>query len=224
MDYNKKNSKTNIKLTKILRDGSIVFMLSGLIIFVSVKYDLYYLIGIMSAFILFTLYFLRDPERKLTKNKNAIVASADGKVLYAGPGKEDTFMEGECNKVVIFMSIFDVHRNRAPIEGVIKHYRYNRGRFRPANKIDNLERNEHNIIGIEGKDMKCVVSQIAGLIAQRVVFYKNQGDFLRQSDEIGIIRYGSANIVYFPKKFKITVKTGDKVKAGVTIIGEKNDS
>lgn len=220
MDQNSQ-PKSMVKITKILRDGSMVFMFGGISIIIAAKYEIYSIAGIMSVFVLFTFYFLRDPNRILTKNKNAIVASADGCVLYAGKGEENDFMGGLCNKVVIFMSVFNVHRNRAPIEGVVKFYRYYTGKFRPAMKVDNMERNEHNLIGIEGKDVKCVVSQVAGLIAQRVVFYKNLGDLLRQSEELGIIRYGSANVIYFPAEYEITVKPGDKVKAGIDIIGKK---
>lgn len=209
------------KVTKILRDGSMVFMMAGLVLFVAIRYDLYYITGIMGFFLLFTFYFLRDPKRNWIQDKNAIVSSADGKVLYAGAAEENDFMGGKCQKVVIFMNVFNVHRNRAPIEGVVKFYRYNRGKFRPAMNMDNLEINEHNLIGIEGKETKCLVSQIAGLIAQRVIFYKETGMLLKQAEELGIIRYGSANIVYFPENFEIMVKPGDKVKAGVSVIGRK---
>ncbi len=215
------DQKFIFKLTKILRDGSIVFMMAGLVIFVSAKYNFYYLLIIMSALVLFTFYFLRDPKRKLTVDKKGVVATADGKVIFAGKSEEKHFLGGECNKVVIFMNLFNVHRNRAPIEGVIKFYRYNRGKFRPAMKIENMDTNEHNLIGIEGKNCKIVVSQIAGLIAQRVIFYKNQGELVRQSDEIGIIRYGSANAIYFPLDYEICVKPGDKVKAGIHVVGRK---
>lgn len=221
MNRHPDKEKMGIKITKILRDGSIVFSLSGIVILVSWKYNLYYLLGIFSLFLLFTIYFLRDPNRKWSIGENLIVSSADGKVLYAGDATEETFMGGECKKVVIFMNIFNVHRNRSPIEGVVRFYRYNKGKFKPAMNIDNLERNEHNLIGIEGKGVKCLVSQIAGLIAQRVVFYKEVGTFLRQTQELGIIRYGSANIIYFPSDFEISVKPGDKVKGGVSIIGRK---
>jgi phosphatidylserine decarboxylase len=197
--------------------------MSGIVVLVSWRYDLYYLLGIFSLFILFTLYFLRDPWRKWSIGENLIVSSADGKVLFAGDATEDNFMGGECKKVVIFMNVFNVHRNRSPIEGVVKFYRYNKGKFKPAMSIDNLNVNEHNLIGIEGKDVKCLVSQIAGLIAQRVVFYKEAGAFLRQTQELGIIRYGSANVIYFPSDFEISVKAGDKVKAGVSIIGRRTN-
>ena len=88
-------------------------------------------------------------------------------------------------------------------------------------KLNNLENNEHNLIGIEGKNVKCVVSQIAGLVAQRVIFYKQLGDLLHQTDELGIIRYGSANTIYFPPEYRICVKPGDKVKAGVDVLAKK---
>ena len=209
------------KATKILRDGSMVYMFSGIVLLVTYQYSFYYITGLMALLIIFTTYFLRDPKRNWTMNKDAIVSSADGKVIYAGEGYEEMFMGGKCNKVVIFMNVFDVHRNRAPIEGVVKFYRYNRGKFRPAMKLNNLENNEHNLIGIEGKNVKCVVSQIAGLVAQRVIFYKQLGDLLHQTDELGIIRYGSANTIYFPPEYRICVKPGDKVKAGVDVLAKK---
>ena len=216
-----KNNKNPNKLLKIIRDGSMVFSLAGIALYLSIKYKQYYLAGIMGALILFTLYFLRDPRRKWNIDSKSIISSADGKVIYAGKGEENLFMGGKCNKVVIFMNVFNVHRNRAPIEGVIKFYRYNKGGFFPAMKLENLKRNEHNLIGIEGKNTKCLVSQIAGLVAQRIVFYRQTSDYLKQTDELGVIRYGSANIIYFPEEYEITVKPGDKVKAGLDVIGRK---
>ena len=168
----------------------------------------------------FICYFFRDPDRVIPKNKGAVVSPADGKVIAAGTINNAKFFEGPCIKISIFMSVFNVHVNRIPHEGVVKKISYQPGKFFSANLDKASEYNEHNAIFIETEEGKkmCVV-QIAGLIARRIICRIQKDDRLTRGQRFGMICFGSRLDAYLPADTKLNVTVGDKIKSGTSILG-----
>jgi len=133
--------------------------------------------------------------------------------------KMDDFVGEPCNKIVIFMSVFNVHVNRSPIDGEIKLQKYYCGRFRPAYKDEVGFENEHHLIGIDRGDLRITVKQIAGILARRIVSWVTLDDRLRQGDIYGMIRFGSCLEVVMPARAEVLVEKGEKVQGGKTILG-----
>ena len=174
--------------------------------------------GLIMTF--FICYFFRDPDRVIPKNKGAVVSPADGKVIAAGTINDAKFFEGPCIKISIFMSVFNVHVNRIPHEGVVKKISYQPGKFFSANLDKASEYNEHNAIFIETEEGKkmCVV-QIAGLIARRIICRIQKDDRLTRGQRFGMICFGSRLDVYLPADTKLNVTVGDKIKSGTSVLG-----
>lgn len=133
--------------------------------------------------------------------------------------EEDMFLGEKCHKITIFLSIFNVHCNRAPMEGDIKYQSYTQGRFLPAYKEGVGFVNEQGAIGITGKKRSILVILIAGILARRVVSWKNLGNHLEKGELYGMIKFGSCTELYIPGDCDILVKRGDKVKGGLTVVG-----
>ncbi len=167
--------------------------------------------------------FFRDPHREISDDQRTIVSPADGKVMGVEVVKEDEFFKTEVKKITIFLSIFDVHINRSPIEGEVTHVRYSKGKFLAAYKENVGSVNERNQIFIKGKNYSVLVVQIAGLIARRIVCRVQPGSKLQKGERLGLIRFGSCTELYVPKNVKILVEKGSRVKGGETIIGEVED-
>jgi len=161
----------------------------------------------------FVGYFFRNPAREIPAGDNLIVSPADGKVVRVA-----SLPEGQ--GISIFLNIFDVHVNRAPIGGELEQVEYRRGRFKAAFDEEASRVNEQNILSIRGQRIRVVVKQIAGLIARRVVCWKRPGHFLERGELFGLIRFGSRVDVILPKEVKLLVKVGDRVKGGSSVIGE----
>ncbi len=168
---------------------------------------------------LFTLYFFRDPERKIVAAPGQIVAPADGKVLSIDEVDENDFMGGRCKRVSVFLSILDVHINRAPVGGTVGMVRHKPGRFAFANTADASRSNENNSIGIEGTDMKVLVKQIAGAVARRIICYCQPRQRVQAGERIGMIRFGSRTELYLPLECEILVSVGQRVKGGISLMG-----
>lgn len=168
---------------------------------------------------IFLLSFFRDPDREIGKE---IVACADGKIREISNIKDSDV--GNCTKISTFMNIYNVHVNRAPIDGTVKDIVHKQGIHLPAFKKES-EKNERVITRIDTNIGTVKVIQIAGTIARRIESYIKKGDKLKKGDKIGIIKFGSRVDVYLPvKKIKnINVKVGDMIKAGETTIAEIND-
>jgi phosphatidylserine decarboxylase len=169
--------------------------------------------------LIFTLFFFRDPERKIVTAPGQIVSPADGKVLSIEEVEEAEFFGGRCKKISIFLSIFNVHINRAPLGGKVEMVRYRRGKFGFANTIDASLSNESNTIGIRGEDIKVVVKQIAGAVARRIVCTCKPEQSINIGDRIGLIKFGSRTELYLPLECDILVSVGQKVKGGVSLMG-----
>jgi len=164
----------------------------------------------------FVLYFFRDPERQIPTLSQAIISPADGRVVQIV--KEEYESEPVC-RVSIFMSPLDVHVNRAPIAGVVKEVSYRKGAFRVAMADAASLENEQNVFTLEGEQGRVVVKQIAGILARRIVFWKRPGDQLARGERVGLIKFGSRVDVLVEPDVALSVKVGDHVRAGSSILG-----
>jgi phosphatidylserine decarboxylase len=160
-------------------------------------------------------YFFRNPKRIIPAGERLVISPADGKVvkIHKDPVSGD-------QTVSIFLNIFNVHVNRSPIAGELKHLEYKRGKFKPAFEDEASRVNEQNILTICGDGVQVTVRQIAGLIARRVVCWKKPGSRLERGELFGLIRFGSRVDVVAPANVKIVAKIGEKVKGGTSILGE----
>jgi phosphatidylserine decarboxylase len=189
---------------------TVVFALLGLV--------LLSLIGLVATF--FICYFFRDPDRVIPNDAGCVVSPADGKIISAGLVDNSHFIEGSCMKISIFMSIFNVHVNRIPLEGRIKEIQYHPGKFFSANLDKASAHNEHNAVFIETEDGKTICTvQVAGLIARRIICKVQKGDIVGRGQRFGLICFGSRLDVYLPPGIDLKVAVGDKVKAGTSLLG-----
>ena len=179
------------------------------------------LISLWALFTGFTLYFFRDPEPMTPTGKNLVIAPGHGKVDVIDTATEPDFIGGECRRVSIFLSVFDVHVQNAPVTGRVAFFKHTPGQYLNAMKTDSAKFNENVLIGIdtiEPGGEKIGVRLIAGLIARRIVPWVAQGDAVQRGDRISLIQFGSRVDVYLPLRAKIRVQLGDKVKGGETVI------
>ncbi len=168
----------------------------------------------------YCIYFFRNPERKIPADENLIVSPADGTVQDVVELDSDEFIKSHCRKVIIFLSVFDVHVNRSPIAGEIKIQKYICGRFRPAYKDSVGFENERHLIGIENEKIRVTVTQVAGILARRIVSWVTLDDKLEKGELYGLIRFGSCTEIVLPENVEVLVKKGDKVRGGESIIGK----
>lgn len=168
----------------------------------------------------FVVYFFRDPDRDVPADKDAIVSPADGRVIKVERVNDERFTGAVATKISIFMSLFNVHVNRAPSDARVLRVIYNPGRFFSANLDKASLENEQNAIVAEGPDGRTFAfNQIAGLVARRIVCYPEAGSILRKGERFGLIRFGSRLDVYLPAECRVDVRVGEKVKAGSSIVG-----
>jgi len=170
---------------------------------------------------LFMVLFFRDPDRTIPVDKGAFVSPADGKVILIKDVYERDYLKAESKEISIFMSIFNVHVNRAPCEGNVSLIKHSPGKFLVAHKDAASIENENTVMVLEGKDGKIFVRQVAGLVARRIVCRVKAGDVLSRGERYGMIKFGSRLDIYLPKETEIQVTVGDKVTAGETVIGIK---
>ena len=165
-----------------------------------------------------TILFFRDPERALPADPNAIVAAADGTITEISEVEETEVLKTKTRRVGIFLSIFDVHTNRAPVEGQIIYRRHRAGLCLDARRSDCSEKNEAMTWAFQNPRVTIVVRQLTGAIARRIVAWSEVGDELKKGERFGMIRFGSRTEVYLPLAATVLVKVGDHVSAGSTII------
>jgi phosphatidylserine decarboxylase len=173
-----------------------------------------YLLLVFFIIAAFVSYFFRNPNRHIPEGNNLIVSPADGKVV-----KISRMDDGE-QTISIFLNIFNVHVNRSPISGELQQVEYKRGKFKVAFDEEASRVNEQNVLTIENQHIRIIVRQIAGLIARRVVCWKKPGSKLQRGELFGLIRFGSRVDIVLPGQVKISVKVGDRVRGGSSIIGE----
>jgi len=174
--------------------------------------------------ILYTLFFFRDPDRNIPADRNAVLAAADGTVTDISEVDETEVLKTRMRRVGIFLSIFDVHTNRAPIEGRITYRQHHEGLCLDARSPDCSEKNEAMTWGIENPRATVVVRQLTGAIARRIVAWAEVGDQLAKGERFGMIRFGSRTEVYLPLTASVLVKAGEHVAGGSTIIARLSDS
>jgi phosphatidylserine decarboxylase len=168
------------------------------------------------VFGVFCLWFFRDPERDIPSGPVA-VSPADGKVMAV---VQET---PESTRISIFLNVFDVHVNRTPVEGTIRDVTYRPGQFLVASKEIASVANEQNTVTVECDGAQVTFKQIAGLIARRIVFWKQPGDQLRRGERIGLMKFGSRMDVLLGPEWEIQVRPRDRVRAGSSIIARRRD-
>lgn len=166
---------------------------------------------------LFMAYFFRDPQRISPTDEDIVLAPADGRVTRVAQAMPD---DPKSPKVVsIFLSPFDVHINRAPIAGDIVDVVYTKGRFLIATREEASVVNEQNALTIRGERMTVVCKQIAGVLARRIVCWKKKGEQVGLGERFGLIKFSSRTDLVLPPEVEISVRIGDRVRGGVTVIG-----
>jgi phosphatidylserine decarboxylase len=204
----------------IAKEGFLFLIPSALltIFLAAIGWKILTLLGIL--FTLFIAFFFRNPKRKIPSLQNIILSPADGRIIHVGECEEDRFLKERVLKVSIFMSLFNVHINRAPASGKIIERSYYPGQFFVANAEKSSLLNEQNAFILETEDrLKIVLIQIAGFVARRIVCYAKAGDTLRMGEIFGMIRFGSRIDLYLPTEVKPVVRVGQHVKGGESIIG-----
>ena len=174
-------------------------------------------------FVVFTFYFFRDPDPSVPTGKNLVLAPGHGKVDTIDTTTEKDFMGGECQRISIFLSVFDVHVQNSPVLGRIAYFKHSPGQYLNAMRADCADFNENVLIGIESAEpmgAKVGVRLIAGLIARRIVPWVAQNEIVQRGERISLIQFGSRVNVYLPMNAKISVKLGDRVVGGNSILAE----
>lgn len=172
-------------------------------------------------FALFTFYFFRDPDARVPAGANLVLAPGHGKVDAIGTVTEPAFMGGECQRVSIFLSVFDVHVQNAPVSGRVAYLKYTPGQFLNALKAESAVHNENVLLGFEAAEsrgLKVGVRLIAGVIARRIVPFVQQGDEVARGERVSLIQFGSRVDVYLPRAARITVRLNDHTVAGETVL------
>lgn len=200
----------------IAREG-LPFILVPLILSVAAALLGFWYVGVLLLVITaFMVFFFRDPKRTPPDDPNVVVAPADGKVTRVKPVAAEA---GSPTVVSIFLSPFDVHINRSPIQGRITDMVYSRGKFLMAtNEMASLV-NEQNALTIQGEKITVVCKQIAGILARRVVCWKRKGDTVALGERFGMIKFSSRTDVLLPPNVQVTVTEGTRVRGGTTVIG-----
>jgi phosphatidylserine decarboxylase len=199
----------------MVRDG-IYYALGMLVAAAALWWISPFLAALPLVLAIFFLWFFRDPERTIPIEPGLVVSPADGTVTSVGNAK----VNGEDKQhISIFLNVFNVHVNRSPISGVVRQVHYQKGKFGNAMAAASSEANEQNVVTMEGDGQVVVFRQIAGLLARRIVFTKAVGDQLARGERVGLIKFGSRVDVVLEPEVEVTVKVGDKVAGGSSIIG-----
>lgn len=178
------------------------------------------LLGLSSFIFLFAVSFFRNPKRNLLNDDSKIISPADGKVVVMEEVFEPEYFNGKRLQVSIFMSPSNVHVNRVPIAGAVKYAKYHDGKYLVAWHPKSSTENERTSIVIENNNIDVLMRQIAGKVARRIVYYIKEGDTVEQGYDFGFIKFGSRVDLFLPVDTKINVQLGQKVKGGITVIGE----
>jgi phosphatidylserine decarboxylase len=170
------------------------------------------------ALILYTFYFFRDPDRESPSDPLAVVAPADGVIVEIIEKTESEVVQATMRRVAIFLSVFDVHTNRAPIASEVTYRQRYPGKFLDARNPECSVRNESQTWAFRSGPTTLVVRQITGAIARRIVGWSRLGDRVAKGERFGMIRFGSRTEIYLPLDSEVTVRIGDRVKGGQTVV------
>ena len=174
--------------------------------------------GLLSVISLLALWFFRDPAPIVPADPGAVVAPGQGKVMSISEVDEPTFMGGGARRITIFLSVFDVHVQRAPVSGLVEHRAYDPGKYLAAWNEKASADNEQSSIGISTPHGEVLVRQIAGLIARRIVSDPTEGDTVVRGDRIGLIRFGSRVDLFIPLDWEVVSSVGDRVRVGSSVL------
>ena len=177
------------------------------------------LAALFAALAAFMAFFFRDPERVAPEEATVVVSPADGKVMVVE--RVDPSDPASPTQVSIFLSPLDVHINRSPIAGTIEEVVYKPGKFKVASKKVASTVNEQNVITISNPELRIVARQIAGIMARRIVCWKKAGDHVALGERIGLMKFSSRMDVVMPPEVEVLCAVGDRVVAGITVIGRK---
>ena len=171
------------------------------------------------------LAFFRDPDRTPDHRQpdpDLVLAPADGKVMYVGPGQDGVAPEGAWQQVSIFLSLFDVHVNRTPASGRVESVTHKPGKWHAAYRFESAHENERSEITlldtVAGEERRVVFRQVVGLVARRVVTRVSPGEVLRAGQRIGVMKFGSRMDVFVPPHVQLTVREGDRAVAGESVL------
>lgn len=175
---------------------------------------------VFAVLALFCLFFFRNPTRTIPQEAGVVVAPADGRVMDITRMEEPLFMNGEAVRISIFLSLFNVHINRMPVDGMIEIVQPVSGLYLPAYNVEAGSKNQRNYIGISSDVGRLIVVQITGAIARRLVCWAKVGQYMPRGERFGLIRFGSCTEVYLPSHADIQVAVGDKIRGGNSVIAK----
>jgi phosphatidylserine decarboxylase len=201
---------------RIVKESIPYILVPGLIAVAAAVLGFWYVAAFLFVVMLFMAFFFRDPKRVPPSDPDVVVSPADGRVTRIGPSASGA---DALNVISIFLSPLDVHINRSPIPGKIVDVIYSPGKFLMATNEKASLVNEQNALTIQGEKITVVCKQIAGILARRVVCWKAKGDNLGLGERFGMIKFSSRTDVLLPPNVKITVKEGQRVRGGTTVIG-----
>jgi phosphatidylserine decarboxylase len=211
----------------INRNGYRIIIYNGLLFLILIVISCFYnslflqIIILLTAFLFFfNLFFFRDPERNVSAGNDVIISPADGKIIDIRVIDEDKYLHERANMISIFMSIFNVHVNRIPVNGSIEYLEHRDGIYKAAFRDKSSELNEQSLTGIRTAQTKILVKQIAGFIARRIVNNLKAGDKVKAGERFGMVKYGSRLDVIIPLSTEISIQLHEKVKAGETILAK----
>lgn len=208
-----------INVTIIAIISLVLFVVSY---FLENTYIKFSIAGLTLLFLVFTLYFFRDPERHSPDRENVVVSPADGKILLIKKIESNKYIDGEAWQVSVFMSPLNVHVNRIPIDGKVELVNYVNGEYLVAFHDKADERNERSEFGILSKYGKVFYTQVAGFIARRIVYEMHEDDSVKMGNRFGMIKFGSRCDVIVSTDWELKVKENDVVTAGESILFEYN--
>jgi len=205
----------------IAKEGYPIVLGSGVAGLVAIYFNVYAGV-VLLLWTAFCIYFFRNPKREWSQNPDLLICPADGKIIGVGKAKESHFLNKEMNRITIFMSPFDVHVNRVPESGTVLGQVHHHGKFLAAFDERASEENERSAIHLKTESgLEIVFVQIAGWFARRIVSYPKIGDCLQRGNIFGVIKFGSRMDIFYPDDFEPSVKMGERVKAGQSVIAKK---
>lgn len=202
----------------MVRDGYFYgfgFLAAGIMVLLVTGHWTWAVIPVLLA--CFFFWFFRDPKRPVPADPGLVVSPADGKITEVARIQTPA---GERIRLSIFLSVFDVHVNRSPIAGTVRQVQYQKGKYLNALNPESAEKNEQNLVTVQGEEFDVSFKQIAGLLARRIVFRFKVGDFVERGERVGLIKFGSRVDVLLPGHAHVRVTLGQRVKGGASVLAD----